>query len=194
MIIVEGCFKRDNRSLAQHLTSALPAMQREADAPDSAEADDLLTYMSRVLGKCPKTTGRLVLNGFPLIAELATGPVLRGTLMFSDDQIATVMDRLRIHDPLIVHCFRPRNQTEAIRAEAERMECGVTEILEIMSRYDAILSEHWAARVVAHDLSPAGRDLVVRLVADYLNEPPKWAAGPSRPTPCALIPGWRPYW
>ncbi|MGE5484923.1 MAG: hypothetical protein ACM3X4_07905 [Ignavibacteriales bacterium] len=192
MIIVEGCFKRDNRSLVQYLTSALPAMTRETDAPHPAGADDLLAYMSRVLGKCPKTTRRLVLNGFPLTSELAAGPVLRGTVMFSDDQIATIIDRLRLHDPLIVYCFRTPGQTEAIRAEAERMKCGVTEVLEILSRYDAILHENWVTRLVRHDLSLTERDLVVRVVVDYLNEPPRWVTGPSRATPCTLTPWWIP--
>ncbi len=168
MVIVEGCFRTDNGRTAYEVANSLPAMRRQPPIPVSPDPAEMLSYMSSILGGCVKSTRRMVFDGFPLTTELAYGQVLRGSMAFTSEQVATLQERLRLHDPLYIYCFREPLDPALLNDEASRARCTAAQLRAVMSRYERMFQEPWAVRVYRHNLALPRPGGVVEAVRGYL--------------------------
>lgn len=98
MIIITGCDNTGKTTLAEHLSDKfnIPIAKRYPELPPR-DADDYYRYIKNEIEK----PGIRIYDRF-LLDELVYGPVIRGGMIFSVEQMSTLVNMLLLKSPLVI--------------------------------------------------------------------------------------------
>lgn len=173
MIIVEGVDNTGKTTLIQKLKERFPSLELVPKwvGPRGPESSATMwNHMMLYLRKYPEKTLNLVFDRFPLISEQVYGPIIRGCLAFTKEEIALATQLFRVHDPLVIHCHRSLRSILADFDEREQME-GVKENLKALLEQYVHVLDKLGCLVVAYNFELPGEwEKIEAVVSAYLEE------------------------
>lgn len=181
MIIVEGVDNSGKSTLIKELLEEYPSLQfggKPGGPPEKIGRDNLYNWWYDVVDSCPTETYKKVYDRF-YFSELVYGPVIRGGVSFHHDELATIMNKLRIHQPLIIYCNVPINQVYKNFNKREQLKGVKENIHKLKEQYEDVMmtlqeDKKEDFRILRYDYTdPSSKENLDKELKNYLSKV-KW--------------------
>lgn len=144
MIIVEGLDNSGKTTLINKLLEWFPDLRLKPKiVPKTGEIkskQQLTSYMDKFVDLPRRKTSNLLFDRFPAISEAVYGPVMRGSMAFSQDEWLTYIDMLAWHKPLVIYCRIPLERVLETFGERSQMTGVINYLAELEAEYQKVMN------------------------------------------------------
>lgn len=142
MIIIEGMDNTGKTTLMEKVLKKYPHLKpMRMDNAVTATVDEYRKFVWNILILPVEETKDMIFDRF-LFSEAIYGPIVRGGIRITAEEMMGALKLLRTHDPLIVYCRRTADEIRRTFDSREQMDGVADHIDELVDSY-----EDWMVKV-----------------------------------------------